>query len=140
MAELRRLLIDAKRLSTNLGMDGCIALNSDETHYLKRVLRLRQGAIVGIVDGVGHLWESQLRKDNSLPSLMHNLAQLEYQGEWARCWVDLGTCDALAIDVLINALLQIHTDFVQIEELLIGGVNEDWTVEDHPDAIFSSNE
>ena len=78
--------------------------------------------------------------DNSLPSLMHNLAQLEYQGQWGRCWVDLGTCDALAIDILINALRQIHIDFVQIDELLIGGVNEDWTVEDHPDAIFSSHE
>ena len=77
--------------------------------------------------------------ENSLPALMHNLAQLEYQGEWARCWVDLGTCDALAIDVLLNSLRQIHVDFVQIEELLIGGVNEDWEVEDHPDAIFPSN-
>ncbi len=75
---------------------------------------------------------------NVLPSLMHNLAELEYQGQWARCWVDLGTCDALAIDVLINALHQVDVGFVQIEELLIGGVNEDWEVEDHPDAIFSS--
>ena len=75
---------------------------------------------------------------NVLPSLMHNVGQLEYQAEWARCWVDLGTSDALAIDVLINALNQIHTDFVQIEELLRGGVNEDWLVDEHPDAIFSN--
>ena len=77
---------------------------------------------------------------NTLPSLMHNLGQLEYQGDWARCWVDLGTCDALAIDVLINALYQIHADFVQIEELLIGGVNEDWEVDDHPDAVFTGGD
>ena len=76
---------------------------------------------------------------NVLPSLMHNIGQLEYQGEWSRCCVDLGTCDPLAIDVLINALHQIHVDFVQIEELLIGGVNQDWAVEDHPDAIFSTS-
>ncbi len=75
---------------------------------------------------------------NTLPSLMHNVAQLEYQGDWSRCWVDLGTCDALAIDVLINALQQIDVNFVQIEELLIGGVNDDWVVDDHPDAIFTS--
>ena len=74
---------------------------------------------------------------NVLPALMHNVAQMEYQAEWARCWVDLGTCDALALDVLINALRQVDIDFVQIDELLIGGVNEDWTVEDHPDAIFT---
>ena len=75
---------------------------------------------------------------NVLPSLMHNLGQLEYQGEWSRCWVDLGTCDALALDVLINALHQIDVGFVEIAELLIGGVDEDWDIEDHPDAIFTS--
>ena len=75
---------------------------------------------------------------NAIPALMHNLGQLEYQGQWARCWVDLGTCDALAIDVLINVCHQLDVGFVQIKELLIGGVNEDWEVDDHPDAIFSS--
>ena len=75
----------------------------------------------------------------SLPALMHNVGQLEYQGLWARCWVDLGTSDPLAIDVLINSLRQIHKDVVEIQEVLIGGVNEDWQVEDHPDAIFPSN-
>ena len=73
-----------------------------------------------------------------MPALMHNLGHLEYEGDWARCWVDLGTCDALAIDILINALQQINGDVVQIQELLIGGVNEDWPIEDHPDAIFPS--
>ena len=73
-----------------------------------------------------------------LPSLMHNVGQLEYEGEWSRCWVDLGTSDSLAIDVLINALHQIDIDFVKIEELCIGGVNDDWSVDDHPDAIFTS--
>ena len=75
--------------------------------------------------------------ENVLASLMHNVGQLEYRETWARCWVDLGTCDALALDILINSLNQIDVDFVQIEELLIGGVNDDWPVEDHPDAIFS---
>ncbi len=74
----------------------------------------------------------------SLPALMHNLGQLEYQGKWARCWIDLGTSDAIAIDVLINALNQVDADLVKIEEMVIGGVNDDWPVEEHPDAIFSS--
>ncbi len=73
---------------------------------------------------------------NVLPSLMHNVGQLEYQAEWGRCWVDLGTCDALALDVLINTLLQMDSDVVQIQELIIGGVNDDWEVADHPDSIF----
>jgi len=75
---------------------------------------------------------------SAMPALMHNLGELEYQGSWARCWVDFGTSDAIAIDVLINALRQVDTDVVQIQELVIGGVNEDWDVDDHPDAVFPS--
>ena len=72
-----------------------------------------------------------------MPSLMHNIGELEYQGEWSRCWVDLGTADPLALDILINSLKQIDVDVVEIEEVLIGGVNDEWPVEDHPDSIFS---
>ena len=76
--------------------------------------------------------------DSGLPSLMHNLGQFEFKGCWARCWVDLGTSDFIAIDILINALKQMDVDIVKIEELIIGGVNKDWPVEEHPDSIFSS--
>ena len=75
---------------------------------------------------------------SGLPSLMHNLGQFEFNGCWARCWVDLGTSDLISIDILINSLKQIDVDIVKIEELIIGGVNQDWEVEEHPDAIFSS--
>ena len=71
-----------------------------------------------------------------MPALMHNMGQMEYQQDWARCWIDLGTSDGIALDVLINALRQLDSDVVQIEELLIGGVNDDWPVEDHPDSVF----
>ena len=67
-----------------------------------------------------------------------NMGEIEYRSEWARCWLDLGTSDALALDVLINTLRQLDTDVVEIEELLIGGVNDDWPVEDHPDNPFTS--
>ena len=74
----------------------------------------------------------------ALPALMHNMSAMEYQGEWGRCWIDFGTSDALALDVLINALDQLDRDVVEIELLLIGGVNEDWPVEDPEDALFAS--
>jgi hypothetical protein len=74
--------------------------------------------------------------ERAMPALMHNMGEMEYQGEWARCWIDLGTSDAVALDVLINTLRQLSADVVEIEELLIGGVNEDWPVEDHPDSLF----
>ena len=75
--------------------------------------------------------------NSASPALMHNIGELEYQGNWARCWVDLGTTDSLAFDVLLNTLYQLDTDLVQLEEVLIGGVNNDWAVDDHPDAVFN---
>lgn len=74
--------------------------------------------------------------ERAMPALMHNMGEIEYQGSWARCWVDLGTSDGFALDVLINTLRQIDSDVVQIEELLIGGVNDDWPIEEHPDSLF----
>ncbi|MBV8883763.1 MAG: DUF3531 family protein [Chroococcidiopsidaceae cyanobacterium CP_BM_RX_35] len=68
--------------------------------------------------------------DSSLMALMHNMGEFEYEGTWARCWFDLGTSDALALDVLINALQQLSQEYVNIERLIIGGENEDWSVED----------
>ena len=78
--------------------------------------------------------------DSSLPSLMHNIGQVEYQENWARCWVDLGTSDAISLDILINSLKQIDKDIVELEEIVIGGVNDDWPVDKHPDSIFSSSD
>jgi hypothetical protein len=72
----------------------------------------------------------------AMPALMHNMGPVEYQGEWARCWVDLGTSDAFGLDVLINALRQLDNDVVEIAELCIGGLNEDWPVEEQPEALF----
>lgn len=66
--------------------------------------------------------------DDSMMALMHNMAEVEYRGTWARCWFDLGTSDAIALDVLINAFKQFSKDYVTIERLIIGGENPDWTV------------
>jgi len=74
--------------------------------------------------------------ERALPALMHNMSVMEYQQDWARCWLDLGTSDALALDVLINALGQLSTEVVEISELVIGGVNDDWPVEEQDDQLF----
>jgi hypothetical protein len=65
---------------------------------------------------------------NSMMSVMHNMADFEYQGTWGRCWFDLGTSDLFALDVLINALNQLSQEYVEIKRLIIGGENEDWPV------------
>ena len=74
--------------------------------------------------------------EKALPALMHNMGELEYQEEWGRCWVDLGTSDGVALDVLINVLRQLDNDVTEIEELVIGGVNDDWPVEEQAEALF----
>ena len=75
--------------------------------------------------------------ERAVQAVMHNMGEMEYQGDWARCWVDLGTSDGLAIDVLINTLRQLNVDVVEIEELVVGGVNDDWPVDTHPDSPFA---
>lgn len=70
------------------------------------------------------------RADNSLMSVMHNMGAFEYQGTWARCWFDLGTSDAIALDILINCLIQLDREYLPMEQIYIGGENADWTVED----------
>ena len=54
----------------------------------------------------------------------------------SRCWVDLGTSDAFGLDVLINALGQLDHDVVEIVELCVGGLNEDWPIEEEPESPF----
>jgi len=55
-----------------------------------------------------------------LPSLMHNMGAVEFNGAWAKCWFDLGTADALALDVLLNALETLSLDYVSIQRVVIG--------------------
>ena len=50
MAELRRLLIRPERLQDS---GSGIQLEPKESHYLRRVLRLRPGDALAVVDGQG---------------------------------------------------------------------------------------
>lgn len=77
---------------------------------------------------ISYMDYNQDAADNSFMALMHNMSELEYQGRWGRCWFDLGTSDAIALDVLINALEQLNKDYVVIERLIIGGENPDWKI------------
>ena len=57
MAELRRLLIASERFHPDRDV---ILLTAEERHYLKRVLRLRPGDDLAVVNGEGCLWTAQL--------------------------------------------------------------------------------
>jgi len=76
------------------------------------------------------------RADRKMMALMHNKGEFEYLGIFGRCWFDLGTSDAIALDILINSLKQLSEEFVTIERLFIGGENEDWSIEDHRQSLF----
>jgi len=73
-------------------------------------------------------------------ALMHNMNDVQYEGLWARCWFDLGTSDAIALDILINAFHQLSKEFVTIEQLIIGGENHDWPVGDRDRGAFDYND
>lgn len=77
---------------------------------------------------ISYLSYDQESASTSFMALMHNMSEVEYEGTWGRCWFDLGTSDALALDVLINALEQLSKDYVTIKRLFIGGENEDWQI------------
>ncbi|NEP01962.1 MAG: DUF3531 family protein [Symploca sp. SIO2E9] len=78
--------------------------------------------------------------DSSLMALMHNKSEFEYLGTWGRCWFDLGTSDAIALDVLINSLQQLSKEYVEIESLFIGGENADWPIENSNQSLFYEDE
>ncbi|CAK8570742.1 unnamed protein product [Lathyrus sativus] len=64
---------------------------------------------------------------NVTPTTFYNIGDLEVQDNLARIWVDIGTDDPLILDVLINALTQISSDFVGIKQIVFGGDEfENW--------------
>lgn len=77
---------------------------------------------------ISHLVYDVEAAEDDLMAVMHNMADVEYENNWARCWLDLGTSDAIALDVLINAFRQFSQEYVQIEQVIVGGQNEDWPV------------
>ncbi|KAK4270665.1 hypothetical protein QN277_019443 [Acacia crassicarpa] len=68
-----------------------------------------------------------IQGSNVTPSTFYNIGDLEVQDNLARIWVDIGTNEPLLLDVLINALTQISSDFVGIKQVMFGGAEfENW--------------
>ena len=65
MAERRRLLIDSARLQ-RADDHRRFGLEDHESRYLRKVLRLKQGAQVDVIDGRGHLWMARLLDGHQL--------------------------------------------------------------------------
>lgn len=61
--------------------------------------------------------------------VFHEMSEVEFKVEWARVYVDLGTADEMALDVLINSLIQFSREYYGLKQIIIGGENEDWSTE-----------
>ena len=79
---------------------------------------------------ISYMSYSDRQDGEALPALMHNMGELEFEGTRARIWFDLGTSDAIALDVLINALQRLSREFVAVLRLSIGGEDMDWPLPD----------
>ncbi|XP_042424801.1 uncharacterized protein LOC122012354 isoform X1 [Zingiber officinale] len=48
----------------------------------------------------------------AMPSSFHDIGDVEFQDNWGRVWVDLGTADFLAVDVLLNCLTVLSSETI----------------------------
>ncbi|KAA8531405.1 hypothetical protein F0562_006099 [Nyssa sinensis] len=58
---------------------------------------------------------------NVMPSSFHDIGDVEFQDNWGRVWVDLGTSDLFAIDVLLNCLTVLSSEYLGIQQVVFGG-------------------
>ncbi|KAH1192353.1 hypothetical protein GmHk_19G053611 [Glycine max] len=56
-----------------------------------------------------------------MPSSFHDISDIEFQENWGRVWVDLGTSDYFAIDVLLNCLTVLSSEYHGIQQIVFGG-------------------
>jgi hypothetical protein len=60
----------------------------------------------------------------ALAATMHDAGRVEVEGAGARFWVDMGTADELALDILLNALLALSREHVGLRRVVVGGREE----------------
>ncbi|KAG2279476.1 hypothetical protein Bca52824_050696 [Brassica carinata] len=56
-----------------------------------------------------------------MPSSFHDISYVEFQDNWGRVWVDLGTSDIFALDVLLNSLTVVSSEYLGIQQVVFGG-------------------
>ena len=76
--------------------------------------------------------------ESAMQAVFMDLRDMESQGHWCRCWVNMGTADELALDVLINAVSTFSRENVGIKQMIIGGKNADWDVPEVEDQILNA--
>jgi len=85
----------------------------------------------------------QANGESDVPScVFHAMGGPEYKGRWARAWFDLGSADEMAVDILINAFIQLSREYFGIKTLVIGGENaaKDWPAAESEFYVDASGE
>ncbi len=62
----KRLLIESDRIRSISSVDRSLSLRDEEIHYLRRVLRLVEGSVIEITDGMGHLWKGTFHSSRNI--------------------------------------------------------------------------
>ncbi|GJS39351.1 nicalin-1, partial [Tanacetum coccineum] len=57
-----------------------------------------------------------IRGFNVMPSSFHDIGDVEFQDNWGRVWVDIGTSDYFALDVLLNCLTELSSEYLGIQQ------------------------
>ncbi|URD92486.1 hypothetical protein MUK42_00054 [Musa troglodytarum] len=57
----------------------------------------------------------------TMSSSFHDIGDVEFQDNWGRVWVDLGTSDFFAVDVLLNCLTVLSSEYLGIQQVVFGG-------------------
>merc|ERR1712224_719476 len=56
---------------------------------------------------------------DKMPACFHELGNIEFNGRWARFFVDMGTTDELSSDILINMLIGFSKDIFTLSQIII---------------------
>nr|GEV89221.1 hypothetical protein [Tanacetum cinerariifolium] len=71
----------------------------------------------------------QIHQWNTILSMMritalisfHDIGDVEFQDNWGRVWVDIGTSNYFALDVLLNGLTVLSSEYLGIQHVVFGG-------------------
>ncbi|XWS68400.1 hypothetical protein CRYUN_Cryun04dG0086800 [Craigia yunnanensis] len=56
-----------------------------------------------------------------MPSSFHDISDVEFQDNWGRAWVDLGTSDFFfSIDVFLNCMAVLSADYLGVQQIVFG--------------------
>lgn len=109
MRELRRLLIAPERLATGT----TLALTTEESRYLSRVLRYGPGQRFAVADGQGQLWSAELL-DGAQARLEQPLDRPLQRQAAASPWLELAVAvPRLDFDVVVRMACELGVDRLQ---------------------------